>query len=137
MTQDIPEHRDSAAETPLLDPVEARILGCLMEKQRTTPDNYPLTLNALVQACNQKTSRQPVMRLEPGEVGHAVNRLRDRDLIYASLAGRADCRNSLVIQSLPKAINMTMASMSPARKAWRVCSRLSMRGMSTSWRATP
>jgi uncharacterized protein YceH (UPF0502 family) len=61
-----------------------------MEKQRTTPDAYPLTLNALVQACTQKTSRNPVMRLEIGEVGHAVNALRDRGLIHASLAGRAE-----------------------------------------------
>jgi uncharacterized protein YceH (UPF0502 family) len=49
--------------------VEARVLGCLMEKQRTTPDQYPLTLNALVTACNQKTSRHPVMHMEQGEVG--------------------------------------------------------------------
>jgi uncharacterized protein YceH (UPF0502 family) len=57
------EHTDTAEgepKIPLLDPVEARVLGCLMEKQRTTPDVYPLTLNALVQACNQKTSRNPV-----------------------------------------------------------------------------
>ncbi|MBL3617747.1 MAG: DUF480 domain-containing protein, partial [gamma proteobacterium endosymbiont of Lamellibrachia anaximandri] len=52
-----------ANNEPLFTPVEARILGVLMEKQRTTPDNYPLTLNALVQACNQKTSRNPVMQL--------------------------------------------------------------------------
>ena len=73
-----------------LTPLEARVLGCLMEKQRTTPDNYPLTLNALVQACTQKTSRDPVMRLEVGEVGHTVNLLRDRGLIHASLSGRAE-----------------------------------------------
>ena len=75
---------------PQLSPIEARILACLMEKQRTTPDQYPLTLNALVLACNQKTSRDPVMNLELGEVGHVVNTLRDRDLIYASFAGRTE-----------------------------------------------
>jgi hypothetical protein len=75
---------------PLLSPVEARIIGCLMEKQRTTPDQYPLTLNALVAACNQKTSRHPVMQLTPGEVGHAVNVLRDRGLIHASFSGRTE-----------------------------------------------
>ena len=48
---------------PLLTPVEARILACLMEKQRTTPEQYPLTLNALANACNQKSSRHPVMCL--------------------------------------------------------------------------
>jgi uncharacterized protein len=77
------------AQAPL-SPIEARILACLMEKQRTTPDQYPLTLNALVLACNQKTSRDPVMSLEPGEVGHVVNTLRDRGLIYASFAGRTE-----------------------------------------------
>jgi uncharacterized protein YceH (UPF0502 family) len=61
-----------------------------MEKQRTTPDQYPLTLNALVLACNQKTSRDPVMSLEVGEAGHVVNTLRDRSLVYASFAGRTE-----------------------------------------------
>ncbi len=75
---------------PPLTPVEARILGCLMEKQRTTPEQYPLTLNALVAACNQKSSRHPVMQLEAGEVGHTVNRLRDRGLIHAALASRTE-----------------------------------------------
>jgi uncharacterized protein YceH (UPF0502 family) len=75
---------------PMLTPVEARILGALMEKRWTTPDNYPLTVNALVQACNQKSSRVPVMNLEQGAVGHAVNRLRDRDLVHASLSARAE-----------------------------------------------
>jgi uncharacterized protein len=75
---------------PLLTPLEARVLGCLMEKQRTTPDQYPLTLNALVTACNQKTSRHPIMHLTPGEVGHTVNQLRDRGLIHASFSGRTE-----------------------------------------------
>lgn len=66
------------------------MLGCLMEKQRTTPDSYPLTLNALVQACNQKTSRLPIMRLEPGKVGHTVNQLRDKGLVHASFSVRAE-----------------------------------------------
>jgi uncharacterized protein YceH (UPF0502 family) len=77
-------------ELNLLSVVEGRVLGCLMEKQRTTPDVYPLTLNALVQACNQKTSRDPVMQLSTGEVGHVVNTLRDRGLIHASFAGRTE-----------------------------------------------
>jgi uncharacterized protein YceH (UPF0502 family) len=79
-----------APELPLLTPIEARVLGCLMEKQRTTPDAYPLTLNALVTACNQKTSRNPVMHLEPGEVGHTLNELRDRGLVHASLTARSE-----------------------------------------------
>lgn len=73
-----------------LTPAEARVIGCLMEKQRTTPEQYPLTLNALVNACNQKSSRHPVMQLEVGEVGHTVNRLRDRGLVHASFSGRTE-----------------------------------------------
>ncbi|TVQ86134.1 MAG: DUF480 domain-containing protein [Chromatiaceae bacterium] len=75
---------------PMLTPVEARVLGCLMEKQRTTPEQYPLTLNALVTACNQKTSREPIMRLSPGEVGHTLGELRDRGLVHVSFTGRAE-----------------------------------------------
>ena len=90
MTEEIHEEPATGKAGIDLTPLEARVLGSLMEKQRTTPDAYPLTLNALVQACTQKTSRNPVMRLEVGEVGHAVNRLRDRGLIHASLAGRAE-----------------------------------------------
>lgn len=73
-----------------LTPAEARVIGCLMEKQRTTPEQYPLTLNALVNACNQKSSRHPVMQLETGEVGHTVNQLRDRGLVHASFSGRTE-----------------------------------------------
>lgn len=82
--------KETDAPDALLNPAEARIIGCLMEKQRTTPDQYPLTLNSLVSACNQKSARHPVMNLTPGEVGHAVNRLRDRGLIHASLSGRSE-----------------------------------------------
>ena len=81
--------QDSAADA-LLTPLEARVIACLMEKQRTTPDQYPLTLNGLVSACNQKSARHPVMNLTPGEVGHTLNRLRDRGLIHASLNGRTE-----------------------------------------------
>jgi hypothetical protein len=58
-----------------LDPVELRVLGCLLEKQRTTPDQYPLSLNALRLACNQATSREPVMSLDEDEVVTAVRSL--------------------------------------------------------------
>lgn len=90
MTDETRQKTDTDGREPDLTPTEARVLGCLMEKQRATPDAYPLTLNALVQACNQKTSRNPVMHLDAGEVGHTLNRLRDRDLIHASFAGRAE-----------------------------------------------
>ncbi len=60
---------------PQLDAIEARIVGCLIEKSITTPDQYPLTLNALTNACNQKSSREPVMSLSQGEVQHAIRTL--------------------------------------------------------------
>ena len=56
-------------------PNEARVIGCLMEKSVITPDQYPLSLNALVNACNQKSSREPVLSLDPGVVQRAVNDL--------------------------------------------------------------
>lgn len=88
--QDVAGRAGSPLRPVALTPVEARVLGCLMEKQRTTPEQYPLTLNALVNACNQKSSRHPVMQLEVGEVGRTVNRLRDRGLIHASFSGRTE-----------------------------------------------
>jgi uncharacterized protein len=63
-----------------VDPVEARVLGVLVEKQATTPDVYPLTLSAVVAGCNQSTNRDPVLRLDEGEVEQALVRLHDRSL---------------------------------------------------------
>ena len=60
---------------------EARIIGCLMEKSITTPDQYPLTLNALTNACNQKSSREPVMSLSQGVVQHDVRLLESKHLL--------------------------------------------------------
>jgi uncharacterized protein YceH (UPF0502 family) len=91
---------EAQADEALLSPIEARVLGALMEKQRTTPDYYPLTLKALVQACNQKTSRQPVMKLSEGEVGHTVNQLRDRELVRAAFSGRAERYEQRLAKSL-------------------------------------
>ncbi len=59
-----------------LTPIEARVLGCLIEKSITTPEYYPLTLNALVNACNQKSNRNPFMQLEESEVLRALDQLR-------------------------------------------------------------
>src|SRR4028119_110567 len=64
----------------VLSIVEARVLGCLLEKERTTPEQYPLTLNALVTACNQATSREPVMSLDPHEVEATINELKAQKL---------------------------------------------------------
>lgn len=64
-----------------LTPEEARIIGCLMEKAVTTSDQYPLTLNALTNACNQKSSRSPVMSLQPGDVQRTGRQLKDKHLV--------------------------------------------------------
>jgi uncharacterized protein len=77
-------------EAERLTPVEARVLGCLIEKQATTPELYPLTLNALVGACNQKTSREPIMNLEPGQVGQTLRRMEARGLTRLVMGARAD-----------------------------------------------
>ena len=65
-----------------LDEKEARILGVLIEKQMTTPDYYPLTLNALVNGCNQKSSRYPVVNWSETEVNDALQRLRTNHLVW-------------------------------------------------------
>jgi uncharacterized protein YceH (UPF0502 family) len=72
-----------------LDPVEIRILGSLAEKQLSTPEYYPLTLNALVAACNQKSNREPVMETGESEVQRALDRLQDEKLVWRVLGGRA------------------------------------------------
>ena len=64
-----------------LDDVELRIIGCLIEKSVVTPDMYPLTLNALTNACNQKSARDPVMVLQKGEVQHTIRVLEAKHLV--------------------------------------------------------
>ena len=65
-----------------LQPVELRVLGSLIEKEITTPEQYPLSLNALVNACNQRSSRDPVMDLTEGEVREALGALEEHALVY-------------------------------------------------------
>ncbi|MDQ3799020.1 MAG: YceH family protein [Acidobacteriota bacterium] len=65
-----------------LTEVEARVVGALVEKQLTTPEYYPLTLNALVAACNQKTNREPVVSYDEQTVQQALDNLRERNLVY-------------------------------------------------------
>lgn len=66
----------------ILNEIEARILGSLVEKQLTTPEYYPLTLNALVNACNQKNNRDPVVSYDESAVNNSLENLRDRNLVY-------------------------------------------------------
>ncbi len=76
-----PTPKASADAAFVLDAVQARVLGVLLEKAVTTPEQYPLTLNAVVLGCNQKTSRDPVLELETGTVGHALRQLEDLGLV--------------------------------------------------------
>uniref|UniRef100_UPI002479A16A DUF480 domain-containing protein n=1 Tax=Variovorax paradoxus TaxID=34073 RepID=UPI002479A16A len=74
---------------PVLSLVETRVLGVLAEKQRTVPDSYPLTLNALVSGCNQKTSRNPVLELSESQVQAAIDSLKGYSLVAETSGGRA------------------------------------------------
>lgn len=64
-----------------LTAIQARVLACLMEKKESTPDQYPLTLNSLRNACNQKSSRNPVVNYSEGEVGHTIRELESMDMV--------------------------------------------------------
>lgn len=78
---------DEQPKPPFSDE-EIRIIGCLMEKQLTTPNNYPLTMNSLMLACNQKSSREPVMKMTEGDVGHITRSLIEFGWIIIQNSGR-------------------------------------------------
>ncbi len=71
-----------------LTPLEARVLGVLSEKQHTVPDTYPLSLNALVAGCNQKTARDPVINATDAEVLTAVDGLKSLSLVFEGSGSR-------------------------------------------------
>jgi len=73
----------------LLTAIQARILACLVEKEATVPETYPLTLNSLKLACNQKSNRAPVMKLEEGEILHTLNKLKEQELVMTDEGGKA------------------------------------------------
>ena len=75
---------------PVLNAAEARLLGCLIEKEATTPETYPLTVNAAQVAANQKTAREPVMALDPGAVNHALRQLEQKGLAKQVFSTRAE-----------------------------------------------
>ena len=87
----------------VLNEIEARILGALLEKEITTPDYYPLSLNSLVNACNQKSNRDPVMNLEEGSVREALRTLHDNSL--ARSVSAADSRVTKYEHRLQEAFN--------------------------------
>jgi uncharacterized protein YceH (UPF0502 family) len=72
---------------PILDAAQIRVLGALMEKAKTTPDYYPMTMNGLVSACNQKTSRKPVVNYDEAIIGTALNSLKIAGLISTATGG--------------------------------------------------
>jgi uncharacterized protein YceH (UPF0502 family) len=85
-----------------LSPVQVRILGCLLEKERTTPDHYPLTMNALLSACNQTTNRYPVVTFNQGTVELAIENLKAENLLRIdySRSNRADKYRHVLDQAL-------------------------------------
>jgi uncharacterized protein YceH (UPF0502 family) len=91
MSTELDSEKDAdSADALQLNSTEVRILGCLIEKQATNPETYPLTLNALVLACNQKTSRDPVMNLTQGQVGQSLRALESLQLTRLVMGSRAD-----------------------------------------------
>jgi len=81
---------DARDSLPLLTAAEARALGCLIEKEATTPDVYPLTVAAVQSAANQKTAREPIMALEAGAVNHALRQLEAQGLARQVFSSRAE-----------------------------------------------
>ena len=92
---------DAAEPVPILDEIERRVLGVLIEKSKTTPDVYPMSLNALVTGCNQKSNRHPVMSLSDAEVETALHRLKQRNLVEQIFgSGRVDKYRHLLYDRL-------------------------------------
>ena len=92
------------------DAVEIRVLGCLIEKQRTTPDVYPLTLNALRLACNQSTNRDPVVDYDENTIRSGIERLVQRK--WATLASWSNRRSMKYRQTLEGALGLDAAEIS-------------------------
>ena len=84
-----------------LSAVETRVLGCLLEKQRTTPEQYPLSLNALRLACNQSTNRDPVVDYDEATIRDALHRLERRKLVRFASGSRAAKYRHLLEETLP------------------------------------
>ncbi|MGQ7846078.1 YceH family protein [Granulosicoccus sp. 3-233] len=87
-------------EPPQLTAIELRVLGALMEKQLTTPDQYPLTVNSLLNACNQKSSREPITNYQQGEIVRTLQGLVDKDFVRKEYGSRADKFSQLFMPRL-------------------------------------
>ena len=101
-----PSEGGAAPALVQLSPLEARVLGSLVEKAATTPEVYPLTLNAAQLACNQKSNREPVMNAELGAVGQALRALEDKGLVRVAHGART-LRYEHTIDA---ALNLTLRS---------------------------
>lgn len=89
-TQSVENNTTEQSAAPQLTEIELRVLGVLMEKQLTTPDAYPLTLNSIITGCNQKSSREPISNYQQGEVARALQALEDRNFIRKQRGSRSD-----------------------------------------------
>ncbi|TAM94369.1 MAG: DUF480 domain-containing protein [Rhizobiaceae bacterium] len=85
-------------DLPVLNPIEARVLGCLIEKKELTPDIYPLSLNGALTAANQKTAREPVMAVEIPDIRRALSLLEQKGLVRQQFASRVERYEHLVAQ---------------------------------------
>lgn len=94
----------------LLNDVEIRVLGCLIEKELTTPDYYPLTLNALTNACNQKSNRNPVLKLDETTVVRGLDGLRSREM--ATRIHKADSRMPKYQHTIAEKLELTTEEIS-------------------------
>lgn len=108
-----------------LTPEELRVIACLMEKAVTTPDQYPLTLNALTNACNQKSSRDPVMSLEFGAVTRTTRQLEEKALISSS-EGKSN-----VIKFTQRMCNTLLSELQFSEAEYAVICLLMLRGPQT------
>ena len=89
----------------LLDEIETRVVGCLVEKDLATPEYYPLTLNALTNACNQKSNRDPVMLFEETDVVRALDSLRQKQMAHQSAEG---VRSAKYCHNLQSVLNLDL-----------------------------
>lgn len=89
-----------------LNPVEIRIIGCLIEKQHATPEYYPLTLNAVTAACNQTTNREPVLALGEAEIAAGLESLREKHLVW--FVSSAGSRTTKYEQKLSEDLNLAI-----------------------------
>lgn len=94
------EDPQSSSQPPQLTAMELRVLGALMEKQLTTPEQYPLTVNSILTACNQKSSREPVTNYQQGEVLRTLQALEDKRFIRKEYGSRSDKYSQQFMQKL-------------------------------------